>query len=126
TIESQRKALNQTGNADFERVLMTFRGSDVGDADIGIRSGERVIIEAISDRHLPLIYGSALAEERIKDQMRSTAENIYYKGFVVDVNVQTRNGGRPAAYAVTHVHQIFDLMTDDEELVGDESHGLTA
>jgi hypothetical protein len=108
TIERQQQALTETGTADFERVLMTFRRSDIGDADVGARSGERVIVEDVSPRHLPLIYGSTLAEERIKDQMRNTDENIYRKGFVVDLNVQTK-GGRPAAYRVKRVHQIIDL-----------------
>lgn len=108
SIEHQRKSLDQIDRADRERVLMTFRRSDIGDADVGARSGERVIIEAISERHLPLIYGSSMVEERIKDQMRNTDENVYRKGFVVDVKVETR-GGRPAAYVITHVHQIIDL-----------------
>ncbi|UUX51163.1 hypothetical protein NUH88_05595 [Nisaea acidiphila] len=107
-IEDHRKALDAISSADRQRVLMVFKRSDVGSADVGVKSGERVIIESLSDRDLPLIYGSSLAEERIKDQMRNIEENIYHKGFVVDVNVQTR-GGRPAAYAVTHVHQIIDL-----------------
>ena len=40
-------------------------------------------------------------------------ENIYHKGFVVDVNLQTR-GGKPVAYAITHVHQVIDLPQDEE------------
>ena len=40
--------------------------------------------------------------------MRNTDENIYRKGFVVDVNEQTK-GGKTVAYAVVHVHQIIDL-----------------
>jgi hypothetical protein len=35
-------------------------------------------------------------------------ENVFKKGFVVDVNVRSI-GGRPIAYAVTNVHQIIDL-----------------
>ena len=110
-IEKQKSELDRVRSADYERALMTFKRSDIGSADVGVRSGERVIIESISDRDLALIYGSPLAEERIKDQIRNTDENVYHKGFVVDVNVQTK-GGRPAAYAVTHVHQIIDLDSD--------------
>lgn len=107
-IEAHAQRLDAARSIDNSRVLMTFKRSDIGDAGVGMRSGERVIIGAISDRDLPLIYGSALAEQRIKDQMRNTDENIYRKGFVVDVKVETR-GGRPIAYAVLHVHQIIDI-----------------
>ena len=107
-IEEHKRELDSIQSADYERVLMTFKRSDIGSANIGVRSGERVIIEEISDRDFALIYGSSLAEQRIKDQMRNTEENIYYKGFVVGVNVQTR-GGKPAAYAITQVHQIIDI-----------------
>lgn len=110
-IELHRAELVEVSSVDYERVLLTFKRSDIGDADIGVRSGERVIIEEISPDHLALIYGSRLAEEHIKDHMRNIDENIYHKGFVVDVNVSTR-AGRPVAYNVTNVHQIIDLPQD--------------
>lgn len=111
-IESHREELNLVAAADHQRVLMVFKRSDVGGAEVGVRSGERVIIEAISDKDMALIYGAQLAEQRIKDQMRNADENIYHKGFVVDVNVTTRCG-KPVAYAVTHVHQIIDISRED-------------
>jgi hypothetical protein len=110
-IEDHKNELDAITAADHERELMIFKRSDVGSADIGVRSGERVIIESISEGDMALIYGSPLAEQRIKDQMRNKDENIYHKGFVVDLNVQTRNG-KPIAYAVMHVHQIIDLPPD--------------
>jgi len=58
-----------------------------------------------------LIYGSALAEESIKAEIRSE-ESIYNKGFVVDINVQILPNGNPAAYSVTDLHQIIDLPDD--------------
>lgn len=111
TIEEQKEALDKISNADYERVLMTFKRSDIGSASVGIRSGERVIIEEISDADLPLIYASDMTERQIKDQMRNTEENIYHKGFSVNVNVQSRNG-RPIAYSVTNLHQIIDIDPD--------------
>ena len=90
---------------------MYFTRSDIGDVKLGKRSGERVVIENISDRDLPLIYASNLSEQRIKHEIRDAEDNIYHKGFVVDVNVQTK-GGKPAAYAVTNVHQVIDLPED--------------
>ena len=112
-IEDHRNELDRTEAADRDRVLMYFKRSDIGDVSVGKRSGERVVIEEISERDLPLIYGANLAEERIKHEIRDTEDNIYHKGFVVDVNVQTK-GGQPAAYAVTHVHQVIDLPRDEE------------
>lgn len=57
---------------------------------------------------MPLVYGSELAEERIKHEIREADENVYKKGFIVDVNVKS-TGGRPVAYAITNIHQIIDL-----------------
>jgi hypothetical protein len=111
-IEHHKEEMDAIDSVDYERVLMVFKRSDVGDANVGVRSGERVIIEEISDKDRALIYASQLAEQRIKDQTRNTEENIFHKGFVVDVNVRTR-GGKPVAYAITDVHQIIDLEPDD-------------
>lgn len=111
-IEAHKAELDAIGSADHERVLMTFKRSDIGTAAVGVRSGERVIIEEILEKDLALIYGATMAEERIKDQMRNTEENIYHKGFVVDVNVTTK-GGNPVAYNVTHVHQVIDIPPND-------------
>ena len=89
-------------------VLITFKQSNVKDIAMGKRTGERVAIEDISSRDLPLIYASELAEQRIKHEVREADENVYKKGFIVDVNVQLV-GGRPAGYRVTNLHQVIDL-----------------
>ena len=111
SIESHKKELDRISAADHQRVPMSLTTSHPARAMLRVRSGERVVIEDIADDDLPLIYASDLSEERIKHEIRATDENIYYKGFVVDVNVQMR-GGRPVAYAVTHVHQVIDLPND--------------
>jgi hypothetical protein len=107
-VETRQRQLEKTEHADHARVLMRFTRSDVGDVIIGRPSGERVKIDEISDRSLALVYGSELAEERIKHEIREADENVFKKGFVVDVNVKSV-GGRSVAYAVTNVHQIIDL-----------------
>jgi len=96
-------------SSDFERVLMYFKRTDSGEAPLGKRSGERVIIEAISGQDLALAYASNVAEERIKDEIRHSV--IYEQGFIVDVNIQTK-GGKPALYTITHVHEVIDLPRD--------------
>jgi len=64
----------------------------------------------IYDKPRPLIYASAMAEQEIKREIADD-ESVYRKGFVVDVNVESR-GGRPMVYAVTNLHQIIDLPDD--------------
>ncbi|MCK1410202.1 hypothetical protein [Bradyrhizobium sp. 76] len=107
-IEDQKLLLESSTSADHQRVLMTFKQSNVKDGVMGKRTGERVAIEDISPRDLPLIYASELAEQRIKHEVREADENVYKKGFIVDVNVQLV-GGRPAGYRVTNLHQVIDL-----------------
>lgn len=115
TLELQKRSLDKKDHVDYERVLMRFTRSDIGDAEVGKRSGELAVIEHIQAKPLPIAYGSELAEERLKDEIRDH-ESVYYKGFVVDVNVEQSNG-RNVAYSVTHVHQVIDLpIPTDEDL----------
>ena len=62
-------------------------------------NGERVKTEQVYDRDFPLIYASDLAEQRIKHEIREADDNLFKKGFIVDVNVETM-GGRSVAYRV--------------------------
>lgn len=98
-IERHRLEIEQRTDADYLRVLMVFSQANTKGTPPGKRSGERVTIEAISDRDLPLIYASELTEQRIKHEIAEADENVFKKGFVVDVNVQL-HGGRPVAYRV--------------------------
>lgn len=111
-IERHKAELDAIDRADRERVLMYFRRSDSANVPVGKRSGELVVIEEISEKGLALSYGSNLAEERIKDEIRNSL--IYHRGFIVDVNIQTK-GGRPVAYSVTHVHDVIDLPDDESD-----------
>jgi hypothetical protein len=113
-IESHKLALEHQSDADYQRVLMTFRQSNVKDVSLGKRTGERVMVEDISSKELALVYASDLAEQQIKHEIREADENVFKRGFIVDVNVQMK-GGKPAAYRVTNLHQVIDLPDDDEE-----------
>jgi hypothetical protein len=110
-IEEHRKRLERKDSADFPRVLMVFRQANVKDSAVGKRTGELVMVEQISDRELPLIYASDLAEQRIKHEIREADDNLFKKGFIVDVNVQTKGGGA-VGYRVTNLHQVIDLPDD--------------
>lgn len=107
-IDNRIAAIEQPGSSEHRRVLMIFTRSDVRNADVGKKSGERVRIEELSPKPLALMYGSELGEERIKHEIREADENVYKKGFVVDVLTKLR-GGEPVAYSVTHVHSVIEL-----------------
>ena len=111
TIEGEFRRLDDEKSADHVRVLMTFTRSDVADAPVGRRTGEKVVIEEISTRPLAITYGSEIAEQRIKYEIREGDDNIYKKGFVVDVKVQYR-GSKPVAYSILHVHDIVDISDE--------------
>jgi hypothetical protein len=108
-IEQHRKRLERKDSADYRRVLMVFRQANVKDSAVGKRTGEWIMVEEISDRELPLIYASDLAEQRIKHEIREADDNLFKKGFIVDINVQT-TGGRPVGYRVTNLHQVIDML----------------
>lgn len=110
-IEHRVTELDKPTQDPHERVLMIFTRSDVHAAAIGKPSGEKVLIEEISDKPLSLTYGSDLAERRLKHEIREADENVYKKGFIVDVHTKVSRG-RPVAYAVTEVHDVIDIVED--------------
>lgn len=111
-IEGEFQRLEDKSSADYERVLMIFTRSDVGDVPVGKRDGGRVMISDISEKPLAITYGSEIAEQRIKHEIRESDGNIYKKGFNVDVKVQY-SATHPVAYSILHVHGVIDLP--DEE-----------
>ncbi|MDD7910579.1 hypothetical protein PUV47_11670 [Pseudovibrio exalbescens] len=108
-IEDRKKLLNRPETKAYKRVLMVFTRSDVNNSKTGKRSGELVKIEELSEKPMPLVYGSELAEDQIKHEIRESDDNVYHKGFMVDICVKVANGGRPVAYSVTTLHQIIDI-----------------
>lgn len=111
-VAEHRRELEHTERVDHERALMVFTQTNVKSPPLGKRTGELVSIEAISPTARPLIYASDLAEQRIKHEIVQASDNVYKKGFVVDVNVEAR-GGKPVAYRVTNLHQVIDLPDDE-------------
>jgi len=123
-IEAHRALLEKKSGAGFSRVLMVFYQANVKSTKLGKRTGERVRIEEISRRVLPLIYASDLAEARIKSEIVEAEDNLFRKGFVVDVNVATMDG-RPIAYRVTNVHQVIDIdVADEDDDAGDRFNSV--
>ncbi len=106
-----RNELDKTTGADYERVIMTFTRTNVAHATTGKRSGELVEIEKIHNKALPIVYASALAEERIRHEITQADDNVYKKAFDVDVNVEMRSG-KPIAFRLIAVHYVIDLSDD--------------
>lgn len=94
-----------------ENVLMVFWQSNLKDAQTGKRTGERAIIEEVTSKPLAVVYETDLAGERIKHEIEEGSRNLYKRGFLVDCYVQ-RLQGRPVAYRITNVREVFDLPED--------------
>lgn len=110
-IAQHRLELEKKSADQHDRVLMRFVRSSIQTAKAGKRSGELVIIGAISDRPLPIVYASELAEKRIKHEIKEADENVFKKAFEVSVSVETVNG-KPAAYRIVEVYDVIDLPDD--------------
>lgn len=108
TLENQKAELDKTTEVDHTRVLMTFVRPSIQDSRVGKSTGERAIIPEINDKDRPVLYSSDLASSQIKDLLRSSDENVFRKGFDVDVNVEMREG-KPVAYRIVALHDVVDL-----------------
>lgn len=111
TIEDQRRSLDAKEGVDEPMALLTFERPAKSVAGVGKRTGEKAVIEKISTKPLPVIYASDMAQRSIKAAFQS--ENVFKQGFVVDVNVERRNG-KPIAYRIMNLHQIIDLPDEED------------
>lgn len=107
-LEAHYEQLSQPASEKHENVLMTFFQSNKKIPDGEQRSGEQVIVESIDRKPRPVIYVSDLAKHRIKSAVIHGDDNIYKKGFYVDVEVD-RYRGKVAAYKVIVIREIIDL-----------------
>lgn len=107
-IEDRKLALAAPNSLSHSRVLMTYTRTDVHDATLNKKSGERVLIPSISDLERPIMYGSEIAENQIREHIREADENVYKRGFVVDIFEQ-KQGDRFIAYSVTNFHNIIEI-----------------
>lgn len=108
TIEDTRSRLLAKTADTKKRVLMRFTRTDVHDAALNKRSGERVVIEEVSAKDYPVMYASEMAEREIREHIRDADQNAYKRGFVVDVAVQM-SGDTILAYAVMSLHSVIDI-----------------
>ncbi len=107
-IEDRKRLLAQPDTSSHSRVLMVYTRTDVHDAAINKKSGERVRIDSLSPKDHAVMYASELVEQEMRQQIRDADENVYKKGFVVDVAVQ-KAGDRILAFSVTAFHTVIDI-----------------
>lgn len=112
-IDAKLIDMGQKTHPSQERVLMVYTRADINEAATNKKSGERVIINSIAKKHIPIMYSSELAEAQIKHELR-TSEYPFKLGFVVDVFVETNAAGKAIAYAVTDFHSTIDLSDDED------------
>ena len=112
SIKTIQRKLDAPQSSAHERVLMVFTRPDVANAKIGKPSGERVVISELHPKPLSIMYASELAEQRVKHEMQEAEDNIFKKGFVVDVIIKLVND-RPSVFAISHVHDVIDLPDDE-------------
>lgn len=67
-------------------------------------TGNKGVIESISDRKLGLVFDT----DELEDRILHSSQNPMLKGYVVDVIIQTAQG-KPAAYKVMALHDVIDL-----------------
>jgi hypothetical protein len=107
-IEMRQEQLAKPDTSLKERVLMRFTRTDVHDARLNKRSGELVVVDALSPKDKPVMFLSEMVEQEIRSAIRDADENVYKKGFVVDLVCQI-SGEKITAYAVRALHSVIDL-----------------
>lgn len=110
-IEERRLLLEKPKTEPRSRVLMRFTRTDVHDAAVGKRSGERVVITELDGRDKPVMFASEMVEHEIRSYIREDDDNVYKRGFVVDVAAQM-SGDRIIAYSVLALHSVLDDVSE--------------
>jgi hypothetical protein len=106
-IEDRKRHLAKPDVEPVRRVLMIYTRTDVHDAVINKKSGEKALIRDISPKEHAVMYASELVEQEIRSQIREADENVYKRGFVVDVIAQ-KAGDRILAYSITAFHSVIE------------------
>lgn len=98
---------SQTRYKTEREVLMAFQQADKSPGKERGRTGDRVIISAISDKALPVYFPKEASN--IKRLILEQTENPFTKGYVVDVHVQFTGDDIPKMYSVIALHEIVDI-----------------
>lgn len=95
----------------YQDVLMVFTRTETAVLDLNKKTGDKAVIEDICKKALPVYYVSDLAHQAIKHQIIQASDNVYQKGFFVDVTVHFKNE-KPVAYSIMNYHDIIDIDID--------------
>lgn len=106
-----------------KRVLMRFFATNLKTAASGKRSGDQIIIAMLDSKPKPIAFQSDYAQERVKSEIAEAEDNIYKKGFIVDVLVES-HGDKIMLYWITEVHAVVDLPDDVAALGSDSQPAL--
>ena len=110
-IETRQAQLSTPRTNVHRRVLLTFTRTDVHDAALNKRSGERVKIAELSSDDMPVMFASEMVEQEIRSEIREADANIYKRGFVVDVVAQM-SGDRIIAYSISALHSVIEITSN--------------
>jgi len=111
-IDQHRIELEARSEHNEARVLLRFVRPSIEAGKPGKKGGERGVIESVAKKALPILYASALAEERMRHEKMQLDGNVFRALFDVSVNIELSSSGRPLAYRITEVHAVLE---DDEE-----------
>lgn len=114
-IHERQALLAKPQTQPHRRVLLRFTRTDVHDATVNKKSGERVLVPEISPKEKPVMFASEMVEQEIREIIREADENVYKRGFVVDVITQM-SGDRLLAYSISAFHSVIELSDDDSEV----------
>ena len=99
TIRKEIQNLDTPKIATYTKVVL-YMYRAVNDPN---RSGDKGIIESISEKPLKLIWDDAA----FKEQIINADTNFFSVSFLVDCEVHTVRGGEPIAYKITKIHEII-------------------
>lgn len=102
------KSLNQPIEAPDEYKSVVLSLEQARNPDAKTDKGNKAKIEEIGKRALNLTFEN----DHVKDAILSGHDNPFQKAFVVDVKIQTVDG-KPIAYKVLGVHDVFDRGIED-------------
>ena len=93
-------------HATVREKLMYFEQASRGVPRKKGRTGDRVVIQDVSDKPIKVYFPEGAAD--IKRTILEGTENPFSKGYIVDVSVQYV-GDEPKVYNVMRLHDIIDL-----------------
>lgn len=106
------EVLDRKEDADREMVLMYFYQTNTDDPKAGGRTGDKAVINSISNDPLNVYIIPEIARQKIRYVLDDKAHNPLHIGFVVDVNIEKDRKGLPKIYRVIKLHEV---IYDDED-----------